>query len=123
MISAALLFELAWKSLLVSGAALGALRLARRRSPAERSWIAHCGLAALLLLIPAAIMAPAWNPVPLPAPLVAPPAATTVVLTVPALAHETSPPAGAPASAAASTKTAWALPSAGELAVWVYAVP
>jgi beta-lactamase regulating signal transducer with metallopeptidase domain len=119
MITAALLFELAWKSLVVAGAALGVLHLARRRSAAERSWIAHCGLAALVLLIPAVIMAPAWNPLPLPAPLAERPAATTVVLAVPELAHATSPPAAAPATG----ETAWALPSPGEFAVGVYAVP
>src|SRR6187549_1107059 len=123
MITAALLFELAWKSLVVAGAALGVLRLARRRSPAERSWIAHCGLAALLLLIPAVIMAPAWNPVPLPTPLAGPPATTTVLVDMPELAHATSPPAAAPAQGPATPEAGWALPSAGELAVWVYAVP
>ena len=66
-ITAALLIELAWKSLLVSGATLGLLRLARERSPAERSWIAHIGLVALLLLGPVALFAPDWNPLPLPA--------------------------------------------------------
>src|SRR6478609_11956609 len=108
MITAALLFELAWKSLFVAGAALGVLKLARRRSAAERSWIAHCGLAALLLLIPAVIMAPAWNPVPLPAPLAEAPAARTILVDMPALAHETSPPAASPAGTAV---TEWALPS------------
>lgn len=120
MITAALLFELAWKSLLVAGGALGVLRLARRRSAAERSWIAHCGLVALVLLVPAAIMAPAWNPVPLPAPVAEEHAgATTVLLGVPQLAQATSPPA----AAAETSDVAWALPSAGELAVWAYAIP
>src|SRR6187551_2784820 len=123
MITAALLFELAWKSFLVAGAAIGVLKLARRRSAAERSWIAHCGLAALLLLIPAVIMAPAWNPVPLPSPLAGPPAATTVLVDMPELAHATSPPAVAPTEGPATPEAGWALPSAGELAVWVYAVP
>lgn len=123
MITAALLFELAWKSLLVAGAALGVLKLARRRSAAERSWIAHCGLAALLLLIPAVIMAPAWNPVPLPAAVTHPTEATTVLIDIPALAQATSPPAAAAPGAAASPAAEWALPSPGELAVWVYAVP
>ena len=123
MITAALLFELAWKSLLVGGAALGLLRLARQRSAAERSWIAHCGLAALLLLIPAVIMAPAWNPVPLPTPLAGPPATTTVLVDMPELAHATSPPTVASTEGPATLEAGWALPSAGELAVWVYAVP
>jgi beta-lactamase regulating signal transducer with metallopeptidase domain len=123
MITAALLFELAWKSLLVAGAALGVLKLARRRSAAERSWIAHCGLAALVLLIPAVILAPAWNPVPLPAPLAEAPAARTVLVDMPALAHATSPPAASVAQGAAMPAAEWALPSLGELAVWLYAVP
>ena len=123
MITAALLFELAWKSLVVSGAVLGVLRLARRRSAAERSWIAHCGLAALVLLIPAAILAPAWNPVPLPAPVAeVQPAARTVLIDIPELAQATSPPA-APSAGAPAAGAAWALPTAGELVVWVYALP
>ncbi len=123
MITAALLFELAWKSLFVAGAALGVLKLARKRSAAERSWIAHCGLAALLLLIPAAILAPAWNPVPLPAPIAASPATRTVLVDMPALAQATSPPATATAAGPAAAAAEWALPSAGELAVWVYLLP
>jgi beta-lactamase regulating signal transducer with metallopeptidase domain len=121
MIAAALLFELAWKSLVVAGAALGVLRLARRRSAGERSWIAHCGLAALVLLIPAAILAPAWNPVPLPAPIAAP-AVPTVLVEMPELAQADSP-RGAPAEVAPAAAPAWALPTAGELVVWAYAVP
>ncbi|HEY6817727.1 MAG TPA: M56 family metallopeptidase [Croceibacterium sp.] len=123
MITAALLFELAWKSLVLSGAALGVLRLARRRSAAERSWIAHCGLASLVLLIPAVIMAPAWNPVPLPAPVLEAPAGTTVLVDMPALAHATSPPAAPAAGGPATPDAEWALPSPGEFAVWAYAVP
>ena len=63
-VTAALLIELAWKSSLVAGAALGLLWLARGRSPAERSWIAHIGLVALLLLPPVALLLPDWNPLP-----------------------------------------------------------
>jgi beta-lactamase regulating signal transducer with metallopeptidase domain len=122
MISADLLIELAWKSLLIGGAALGVLRLARRRSAAERSWIAHCGLAALVLLVPAVILAPAWNPIPLPAPAAAPAVAAPVAVKLPALAHATSPPAGPAAEAPAATFEQ-ALPLVGELAVWVYAIP
>lgn len=52
-----LLIPLALKSLLVAGLTLVILRLARRRSAAERSWIAHVGLAALLAL-PLALLLP-----------------------------------------------------------------
>jgi beta-lactamase regulating signal transducer with metallopeptidase domain len=58
------LIPLAVKSLLVAGLTLGILRLARRRSAAERSWIAHIGLAALLAL-PLALLLPQLH---LPAP-------------------------------------------------------
>jgi bla regulator protein blaR1 len=45
-----LLFEAAWKSLLVAGAALLLLALLRRRSAAERACLAHFGMAAVLLV-------------------------------------------------------------------------
>ena len=120
MITADLLIELAWKSMLVGGVALGLLRLARQRSAAERSWIAHCGLAALLLLIPAALLAPSWNPVPLPMSVAEPIAVAPLEIKLPELAHATSPPAAASAPAAAADL---ALPTVGELAVWAYAIP
>ena len=122
MITADLLIELAWKSLLVGGVALGLLKLARQRSAAERSWIAHCGLAALLLLIPAAMLAPAWNPVPLPTLEVEPAVVAPLSVKLPELAHATSPPAEA-AATAPSAVADWALPAVGELAVWAYALP
>ena len=51
------LIPLAAKSLVVAGLTLVILRLARRRSAAERSWIAHVGLAALLAM-PLALLLP-----------------------------------------------------------------
>jgi beta-lactamase regulating signal transducer with metallopeptidase domain len=45
-----MLFETAWKSLLCAGLVLLALRLLRRRSAAERSLLAHLGLAAIVML-------------------------------------------------------------------------
>lgn len=56
-----MLLLIAAKSLLVAGVALLLLRLASRRSAAERSWIAHLGLLALLLLPIAALSLPAIN--------------------------------------------------------------
>jgi bla regulator protein blaR1 len=123
MITADLLIELAWKSLLVGGVVLGLLKLARQRSAAERSWIAHCGLAALLLLVPAVILAPAWNPVPLPQLAIEPVTVAPVEVKLPELAHANSPPAVEVASAPAAAGADWALPAAGELAVWAYALP
>lgn len=122
MITAALLFELAWKSLLVAGIALGLLRLAHRRSAAERSWIAHIGLIALVLLPPFALLVPDWNPLPqsIEAPAafeaVAPPGTASAAIKLPELA------AAEPTHAAAPTP-GLALPDAGELAVWAYLLP
>ena len=56
--SIALILTLAAKSLLVAAAALLCLRMARKRSAADRSAIAHGGLAALLLLPVGAILLP-----------------------------------------------------------------
>ena len=63
----AVFIAIALKSLLVAGLTLGLLRLCRDRSPAERSCIAHFGLAALLVVAVAPlvlprleIQAPAW---------------------------------------------------------------
>jgi beta-lactamase regulating signal transducer with metallopeptidase domain len=53
-----LLLPIAAKSFLVAGAALLLLMAARKRSAAERSWIAHLGLAAVLVLPIAAVALP-----------------------------------------------------------------
>jgi len=60
----AIAFALAWKSLLVGGVTLLLLGWARRHSAAERSWIAHAGLATLLLLPLSTLVLPGWNPLP-----------------------------------------------------------
>ncbi len=52
------LLPIAAKSFLIAGAALLLLSLAHKRSAAQRSWIAHLGLAAALLLPVAAIALP-----------------------------------------------------------------
>src|SRR4029079_16257025 len=44
------LIAIALKSLLIAGVALGLLALMKQRSAAERSWVAHIGLLALVLL-------------------------------------------------------------------------
>lgn len=59
--SAALLIELAWKSALLAGVTLLALRLLSGRSAAERSWVAHAGVAALLLLPLVVVAGPRWQ--------------------------------------------------------------
>jgi beta-lactamase regulating signal transducer with metallopeptidase domain len=117
MLDAALLIEVAAKSLVVAGVALGALRLTTSRSAAERSLIGHLGLVALIVLPAASLLAPGWNPLPLSAPATAPAAQ------LPAIAA--SLPAGAVpgVNAAATPAPAWALPSASDLAVWLYLIP
>jgi bla regulator protein BlaR1 len=122
MITAAFLIELALKSAVVAGATLGVLRLTRGRSAAERSWIGHAGLIALILVVPAALLMPSWNP--LPAQVAPTIAAVQAPIVLPELALKQAPPG--PALGAAETAqavTSMPLPSAGELAVWLYALP
>lgn len=59
------LIEIALKSLLLSGLTLGLLTLMRRRSAAERSWVAHIGLLALVIMAFAPLVLPT---VPVEAP-------------------------------------------------------
>jgi hypothetical protein len=55
------LVEIAWKSVITSGLALLLLTLLKNRSAAERSWIAHAGLLATLLLPLAILAIPRWH--------------------------------------------------------------
>jgi beta-lactamase regulating signal transducer with metallopeptidase domain len=55
------LIGIALKSLLIAGLTLGLLELMRRRSAAERSWVAHIGLLALVLLALAPLVLPDWK--------------------------------------------------------------
>jgi beta-lactamase regulating signal transducer with metallopeptidase domain len=54
------LIGIALKSLLVAGIALGLLELMKRRSAAERSWVAHAGLLALVVVAVAPLAMPNW---------------------------------------------------------------
>jgi bla regulator protein BlaR1 len=54
------LIGIALKSLLVAGITLGLLELMKRRSAAERSWVAHAGLFALVLVAVAPLAIPNW---------------------------------------------------------------
>lgn len=106
---------LAAKSFIVAGGALLLLQVMRKRSAADRSWIAHLALIALLLLPVASFALPSLDvqgPVflvgdgqqvaaPMPAPLPAPPSAEAA--NAPASAAFPSPPAtAAPVPAAAA---------------------
>ena len=55
------LVAIALKSLLIAGLTLGLLALLKRRSAAERSWVAHIGLLALVIMAFAPLVLPAWN--------------------------------------------------------------
>src|SRR5215218_7776610 len=49
------------KSLLIAGLTLALIALMRRRSAAERSWVAHIGLLALVIIAFAPLVLPSWN--------------------------------------------------------------
>jgi beta-lactamase regulating signal transducer with metallopeptidase domain len=55
------LITIALKSLLIAGLTLGLLQLMRKRSAAERSWVAHIGLLALVIMAVAPLVLPSWN--------------------------------------------------------------
>ncbi len=115
-----LLLPIAAKSFLLAGAVLLLLKIARNRSASDRSWIAHLGLLAILLLPAAAAALPALN-VEGPAFLAPPAVETTSPAAVPpgtALKSESASTAGTfPESSAAiaAAPVDWA--------VWAYAAP
>ena len=119
-----LLLPIAAKSFLVAGAVLLLLKIAQNRSASDRSWIAHLGLVAVLLLPAAALALPALN-VEGPSFLVS----QTVEAAAPA-----EPLAAAPESPALRTESAAAAgtfpgasaaiaPAPVDWAVWAYAAP
>ena len=55
------LIGIALKSVLIAGIALGLLELMKQRSASERSWVAHIGLLALVLVAVAPLALPNWN--------------------------------------------------------------
>lgn len=55
------LVGIALKSLLIAGLTLALLRFLKNRSAAERSWVAHIGLLALVIVAFAPLVLPAWN--------------------------------------------------------------
>ena len=82
------------KSLFIAGLTLGLLALMKQRSAAERSWVAHIGLLALVIMALAPLVLPSWN--------VEAPALLGRVPTAEAMAQD-SPPLKAVASAPLST--------------------
>ena len=110
-----LILELAWKSVLFAGATLLMLNLLRRRSAAERSWIANIGLIALMLLPLTLVTLPEWRVQP-PEPFAA------VIPMVEPSVIAAAPPAAADAMGPAAQKQAsWSVPA--EALFWTYAVP
>jgi bla regulator protein BlaR1 len=117
------LIGIALKSLLIAGLTLGLLELMKRRSAAERSWVAHIGLLALVLLALAPLVLPNWN-VEAPAlfgkaPVVeasVPPAAPVAATAPAALPAKPMPAIRVPAppsiSATATTIALYAVPAA-----------
>jgi beta-lactamase regulating signal transducer with metallopeptidase domain len=56
-----ILVAIALKSLLIAGLTLGLLTLMKKRSAAERSWVAHIGLLALIIMALAPLVLPRWS--------------------------------------------------------------
>jgi beta-lactamase regulating signal transducer with metallopeptidase domain len=117
------LIGIALKSLLIAGLTLGLLELITKRSAAERSWVAHIGLFALLIMAFAPLVLPSWN---VEAPSLFGDAAEpyAVVQQRPGIGTTVSPTSTVPA-AQILTKTAPASPSLSPAAVAtaLYAVP
>src|SRR4249919_1569518 len=118
------LIGIALKSLLIAGLTLGLLQLMKSRSAAERSWVAHIGLLALVIMAFAPLVLPSWN-IETPALFGNTTVATPAVQT-PAVVPVTTgaAPVTTPANAVAPS-TRPALPSLSPLAAAtaLYAVP
>ena len=116
------LIGIALKSLLIAALTLGLLKLLAKRSAAERSWVAHIGLLALVIMALAPIVLPTWN-VEAPALVSAMPEPGPVTQTIvtPSAAPQASTSAGAPMPVAAKPAPATLSPLAAATAL--YAVP
>ncbi|HMI40831.1 MAG TPA: M56 family metallopeptidase [Sphingomicrobium sp.] len=115
------ILSLALKSIIIAGAALLLLRIARYRSAVDRSWIAHLGLAAILLLPLAAIALPALE-VAGPSFLARPeagPSYSDAAIAKPLAIEKEIAPTRARFPVAAEPAPAPAFGSA----VWAYAIP
>src|SRR5437764_92717 len=83
-----ILVGIALKSLLIAGLTLALLQLMKSRSAAERSWVAHVGLFALVVMAFAPLVLPSWT------------------VETPAMFGSAPVEAAAPAEAAAPTEAA-----------------
>src|ERR1043165_4088667 len=92
------------KSLLVAGITLGLLQLLKNRSAAERSWVAHIGLLALVIMAFAPLVLPSWS---IEAPSILGQSPPTEAAPAPAAqTPAVSPPATTPAATQAAQPTA-----------------
>ena len=116
------LIAIALKSLIIAGATLGLLSVMKQRSPAERSWVAHTGLLALIVIAFAPLVLPSWS---VEAPGLLGSADQQVTASVstsePAAAVENPLPSGV--AAPVQAKAAPALVSPAAAATAAYAVP
>jgi beta-lactamase regulating signal transducer with metallopeptidase domain len=113
------LIPLALKSLLVAALTLVILRVARRRSAAERSWIAHIGLAALLAL-PLALVLPQ---IQVPAPAFLEQAPEIAATTIPETPIVKDSKEVAPSATMFPVATTAASQQSIDWGFWAYAVP
>src|SRR5436305_698121 len=112
-----ILLGIAFKALLIAGLTLGLLQLMKRRSAAERSWVAHVGLVVLVLVAFAPVILPTWT-VEMPALYSQAPAVTASV----APPGVTPLPGPGPAIAQPMPASRFSL-SATETAMALYAIP
>src|SRR3954452_16606624 len=113
-----ILLGIAFKSVLIAGLTLGLLRLLQRRSAAERSWIAHIGLIALVLLAFAPLVLPNWT---IETPALFSQTPTTIVNAPAPVAQISAPIASQPIAAAPAPSRFSLSPTATTMAL--YAVP
>ena len=119
-----ILLDIALKSLIVAALTLGLLQLMKSRSAAERSWVAHIGLLALVIVALAPLVLPTWN-IEGPALLNRADSAAPVSQGAPAVPVPPSTAAVAPVvhHAAATPSTPTFSLSPGATATALYAVP
>lgn len=117
MLDSLLLIEVAAKSVVVAGVALGALHFTKKRSAAERSLVGHLGLVALIALPTASLLVPGWNPLPISAHARAP------AIELPAVAGISATSVSPTVNGVAAPFAGMALPSVSEFAVWLYLLP
>lgn len=117
------LLGIALKSLLIAALALGLLKLMTKRSAAERSWVAHIGLLALIIMAVAPVILPSWN---VEAPALFQRTSTPVTSsTVPIAVTVATPAPIAPTVKSSGVDSAPPLPSVSpaQAAIALYALP